>query len=396
MWGGYLLAGVGVMMRFFGAGWMAVQLAVEQGDPQLASLFVGIVGLSRALFGLTASVFAGAAADRYDRRVVLWVTQGVAGLLAASLAVLTGLNLLNIWLLLLVSGLSTVCYTFDNPTRTALIPRLVPEKHILGAIGLMQATFQISSLLGPLLAGFLIIVVGPAGLFTASALFYIPVLAALLVLGPQPPREAGHAHPDLLASLRDGLRFVFRDPVLAGIFVLTVVASAMIQPYSQIMPAIAHDILNVGPQELSWLLGASGLASLVGALLLSRLARVQQRGLLVCGLLAVAGVALTLFGQQRDLLPAVALVALIAISTSLFQGLVIFIYQSRAPAEMRGRVLGVQNFSDMGFGPMGIMLFGSLGSIIPLGLGLSAGGLLVVAVAAGTLWRVRAIRALHA
>src|SRR5436189_3124223 len=217
-WIGLVVSNIGTWMQQFGLGWLVVQLAIKDGVPQLAPFYLGLVGLSRALPGLAFGLFGGVVADRADRRRLLLLTQSSAAVAAAVLAFLAITNQINIVEIVLISALNSIIFSFDAPTRQAMVPRLVSDKQLMSAIGLNSAAFNGATLVGPLVGGVLIIPFGVGGLMLINAISYLAVVAALVVISPQ-PSETRH-RLSMLASIREGLAYIRRDPVLRWVVLL--------------------------------------------------------------------------------------------------------------------------------------------------------------------------------
>ena len=141
-WIGLLVSNIGTWMQQFGLGWLVVQLAIRDATPQLAPLYLGLVGLARAIPGLAFGLFGGVVADRADRRRLLIVTQSSAAILATVLGVLTISGSITIVEVVLISALNSIIFSFDAPTRQAMVPRLVSDQHLMSAIGLNSAAFN--------------------------------------------------------------------------------------------------------------------------------------------------------------------------------------------------------------------------------------------------------------
>src|SRR5256886_9202707 len=141
-WIGLLVSNIGTWMQQFGLGWLVVQLAIRDATPQLAPLYLGFVGLARAVPGLAFGLFGGVVADRADRRRLLIVTQTSAAIVAAVLAFLTITDRINIVEIVLLSAMNSIIFSFDAPTRQAMVPRLVPESQLMSAIGPNSAAFH--------------------------------------------------------------------------------------------------------------------------------------------------------------------------------------------------------------------------------------------------------------
>src|SRR5256885_15620343 len=188
-WLGLAVSNVGTWMQQFGLGWLVVQLAIRDGTPQLAPLYLGLTGLARAVPGLAFGLFGGVVADRADRRRLLILTQSSAAAAAAVLAALTISGSINIVEVILVSALNSIIFSFDAPTRQAMVPRLVSDRDLISAIGLNSAAFNGATLVGPLVGGVLIIPFGVGGLMLINAFSYLAIVAALFLMRPQPVIE---------------------------------------------------------------------------------------------------------------------------------------------------------------------------------------------------------------
>src|SRR5437667_175279 len=169
-WAGLVVSNIGTWMQQFGLGWLVVQLAIQDGVPNLAPFYLGLTGLARALPGLAFGLFGGVVADRADRRRLLLVTQTSAAISAAVLGVLTISGRINIVEIVLISALNSIIFSFDAPTRQAMVPRLVSDKQLMSAIGLNSAAFNGATLVGPLIGGVLIIPFGVGGLMLLNAI----------------------------------------------------------------------------------------------------------------------------------------------------------------------------------------------------------------------------------
>src|ERR671936_857104 len=284
-------------MQQFGLGWLVVQLAIRDGVPHLAPFYLGLTGLARALPGLAFGLFGGVVADRADRRRLLVVTQTSAAISAAVLGALTISGRINIVEVVLISALNSIIFSFDAPTRQAMVPRLVSDRELMSAIGLNSAAFNGATLVGPLIGGVLIIPFGVGGLMVLNAISYFAVVAALLVMRAQPVDNGRRA--SMLESIREGLSYIRYDPVLRWVVALSVATALFTRPYIQLLPAEAQ-FLGVGAIELSWLLAASGAGALGGALVTASLGGWKHRGALLVSAALAHGTLLMLFGAQHS------------------------------------------------------------------------------------------------
>ena len=389
-WIGLVVSNIGTWMQQFGLGWLVVQLAIKDGSPQLAPFYLGLVGLARAVPGLAFGLFGGVVADRADRRRLLIMTQTSAAIVAGILGVLTISDHINIVEIVLISALNSIVFSFDAPTRQAMVPRLVSDKELMSAIGLNSAAFNGATLVGPLLGGILIIPFGVGGLMIINAISYVSIVVALLLMRPQPVVEYG-SRLSMLDSIREGLSFIRGDPVLRWVVALSVATALLTRPYIQLLPAEAQ-FLGVGALELSWLLAASGGGALAGALFTASLGSWRCRGALLVAAAFAHGTLLTLFGTQHGVLGAMVFVGLTSLAVMVFLGMANTLMQTRTPDALRGRVMSVHTMVFMGFMPLGQMLLGSLGTLVGINNAFLVGGVIVTLLAGYAALRVSALR----
>ena len=389
-WFGLVVSNIGSWMQIYGLGWLVVQLAVRDGTANLGPFYLGLVGLARAIPGVAFGLFGGAVADRADRRRLLMVTQSSAAIVAAILAALTISDRINIVEIVLLSALTSIIFSFDAPTRNAMVPRLVPPEQLMSAIGLSSAAFNGATLVGPLIGGVLIVPFGVGGLMLVNAISYLAVIVALLLMSPQ-PIVAPTRTTSMFDSIREGVRYIRREPVLRWVILLAIATAMLTRPYIQLLPAEAQ-FLDVGAVELSFLLAASGVGALSGALITAGLGGWRRRGALLIGAAFMHGLLLALFGAQRGLVGAMVAVGLTSLAVMVFLGMANTLIQTRTPDHLRGRAMSVYTMIFIGLMPLGQMVLGSVGSLVGINLAFLAGGTLVVLIALYAALRVPALR----
>lgn len=396
LWFGLLASNVGIWMQQFGLGWLVVELAVRDGTPSLGPLYLGLVGLARAVPGVVFGLIAGALADRTDRRRLLVVTQSASGAVAAILAALTIVDHINIAAILVLTALSGVFFAFDSPSRMALVPHLVPRQAVPSAASLNVVAANLATLVGPLVGGILIVPLGIGGMMAVNAVSRLGVVAVLLTL-PAMTRITDRPQEGLLRSVREGFSYIWGEPAIRTLLGLLCVAGLLARPYQQLLPAVAHDILQVGAVELSWLLTATGVGGIVGSLAASSFGGLKRRrGVAIAVAGCVLGITVAAFGEQRLLLPALALAMVAQFCAALMVSLLLIVVQLRTPDHLRGRAIGVLTMSLQTLNPLGGTVVGFIGTAAGLDVALISGGLAVSAASAFVLLRVRAVRELGA
>jgi MFS family permease len=283
-------------------------------------LALGFVGLTRALPTILFSLWGGVVADRRDRRAVMLAAQSVMTVGALALAGLTVTHRETLVALYLLNALGAAAGAFDNPSRQALIPRLVPVADLPGALALNLAMFQTAQIAGPALAGLLIaggthglfaggashaggaVVAGGTGalalIYCLNALSFLGVLGVLATLTTSGKVEApAGTRESPLAAMREGLRFVFTTPIMVWTTALDFVATFFAGSMS-LLPIVADQVLHVGPAGYGVLVAAPATGALLGALYTSTWPLPARQGRLLLASVAAYGLATVAFGRR--------------------------------------------------------------------------------------------------
>jgi MFS family permease len=378
LWFGLLVSNAGSWMQMLAQGWLVVELA---GNAAEGSFYLGMIGLVRAAPVLAFSGFAGAIADRHDRRRILTLTQVLMGASALALGVLVEIHAVKIWHVMIMAAISAGANAFDAPTRQAMLPQLVGTRDLMSAIGLNSAAFNGPALVGPALGGLVVAAVGIAPCFFINAASYGAVLIALAMMKPQPPANSVRRN-SLLGDAIDGFTYVGREPRLLAIFGLLSLVGLVARPYLQLLPAFIKAVLGGGPQALGIVMAAAGGGALMGSLVTALFGITRGRGALMIGSAAFAGAALVWFSLTTSVPAASAALVVLGASIMVFMGMSNTIIQIYTPGEMRGRVISIYTMTVLGFMPLGSGLLGWIASLTSLPLTFAVSGALVVAAAA--------------
>ncbi len=376
-WSGNFLSNVGTWMQNLAQGWLVLQLT---NSPFL----LGLVGFTSFLPVLMFTMLGGVIADRADRRRMMLVTQSAMMVLAAVLAGLTSVGRVTVHHVIWISFLSGVAVALNAPAYQASVPELVPEEDLTNAIALNSAQFNLSRVLGPSLAGWAMDIVGVAGCFYLNAASFLALLFVLMrIRFPRRTLVKVEASSGVWQPLREAFGYIHHRPVLRTLIILVALASVCGLPYTVLMPVFARDILQVGPRGLGYLMGASGIGALAGALLLAWRGDRARKGAfaLRAAVLFYASIFVFALSSRFD----VSLVALALTGGSMVSAVatVNTLLQKHAPAEMRARIMAMHAVAFMGFAPIGSLLAGSLAEHVgaPLALaGLCFAAILITAV----------------
>ena len=209
---------VGTWAQSIAMGWLVLELSDDSG------LAVGTVTALIALPTLVLGMWGGVAADRWDKRKLLLGAQVIQGLASAVLAVLVVTDVVQLWMVFALAFVSGMAQVVDNPTRNAFVPELVDDGDLANAIGLNGAIAQTARIVGPAIAGALIVWVGTGICFALDAVSFLAVIAALWPCG----RRSSTATPPPLGPRPDpaGLRYTWRTfDLRSGLLIMVVLGT---------------------------------------------------------------------------------------------------------------------------------------------------------------------------
>ncbi len=385
LWFGLLVSNIGTWMQLTTEGFMVVQLA---GSARAAALDVGFLGASSAIPVVLLSPLAGFVADNFPRRAVLFLTNSLQILNATTLGVLIVTHHIALWQLFILAGLRSSVQAFDAPARQSWVPLLVPKEIVGNAIGLNSVAFNAPSVLGPPMAGLLIVSVGLAQSYFLNAILTTAVVIALAFMKPAPPSTA--KREGVISSIVAGIRFLLTHPVLRSVIIMLVVVCLLVRPYTQLMPAYAAHVVQVDARGLGFLLAASGLGAVAGSVL-TAIVGSHRRGLIWFVSAIVMSLGTTTLGLISSFTIALPVLVLTGMAVLSFAGSSNVLLQTLAPADMRGRAISVFSMIILGLVPAGSLTLGSLASVVGLPESMRAGGIVALAIALIVWWRTPAL-----
>jgi len=363
-WLGQAISNIGNWMQVVALGWFILQLT---GSP----IALGMLGLAQFLPVLLLSLAGGILADRFLRLHLLMVTQSAAMALAFILTILALMGKPPLWSLLLIAALSAAVTAIDNPARQAFLSDLVGKDLLLSAVALNASVYNGAAVIGPSLAGLVLLRVGAAGCFLLNAFSFLAVLIALAVISIEKANQGkvsltpARGNKSFTASLREFVSLRHKPAILA-VLGIAAATSLLGRPYLLLMPAFAREVQHVGPQGLGLMVAASGLGSLIGALLLASL-RSSKR---LEHLLVITGVCFGISLAIFALVPYFLLASLVLIGCGAGATMTMMVantlLQTSAPSAMKGRVMSLYTLIAAGFTPLGAFIVTGMATKIGL------------------------------
>jgi len=344
---------VGTWMQGLALPWLAYRLT---GSPVL----LGVVGFSGQILTLVLAPVAGVLADRWNRYRIVLAGQILATVQAAALAVLTLMGVINIWEIIALALFGGLIRGFEIPTRQAFVVQMLEDpKDLPNAIAMNSFLVNGARLVGPSLAGILIVWVGEGMCFLVNAVSFLAVIAALLAMR-LPPRLVAVRTSNVLEEMRDGLLYVTRSVPIRSMLLLLCLISLMGMPYTVLMPVFAKDILHGGPHTMGFLMAATGVGAVLGALYLAARRSVAGFMRMIAMASGAFGLGLVAFSLSPNVWLSMGILVWVGCAMMIQMAGTNTFLQTIVEEDKRGRVMSFYTMAFMGMAPFGSLLAGSL------------------------------------
>jgi MFS family permease len=381
LWLGQAVSYLGNMVTFVAVPFQLYQLTHSP-------LQVGLLSICDAVPLLLFAAVGGTIADRLDRRrVMLWSEIGL-GTVAALLAVNAFVASPQVWVLYVLAGVGTSLWALGSPAFRALMPGLVPPEQLAASQALQSIYSSTGAIVGPAIGGLLIAAVGLGWTYSLDAVSFGASLVAVLLIAPAPP--TGQVAQEALESLREGWRFLRKQPVILGTFVLDTNAMILGMPQA-LFPAIAVHHFDAGPRVVGVLYAAPSAGALLAALTSGWIGRVRRQGVAIAVAIVFWGLAIAGFGFATALWLGVVMLALAGLADEFSAILRSTILFAGTPDHLRGRMQGFELAQVASTPALGNVEAGVLASLTSLRFSVVSGG---IACAAGALAILAAVPSL--
>ena len=369
LWLGQTVSVTGSQMQFVAINWHVYLLTKS-------AFALGLVGLFRGVPIIFCSLAGGVVADAVDRKRLMVVTQSVMLASAALLTAGTLTGLESVWPIYILSAFASAASAFDVPARQALMPTLVPAEDFPNAVSLGIAVFNVATIAGPAIAGFLLAESGPAVIYGINALSFLAVIAALVAMrtSGKPELEIERRNALSFAALKEGLKFVWHTPIIVQTMTLDF-AATFFASATLLLPIFAQERLHVGARGYGFLAAAPAIGSVLTALLMARFGSFRKQGRLVVSSVAVFGVATALFGISTVYWFSLLMLGLTGAADTVSTVLRQTIRQLVTPNHLRGRMTSINMMFFMGGPQLGELEAGSLAALIGAPLSVVIGGI---------------------
>jgi MFS family permease len=351
MWSGACTSSIGTWMQKLAQSWLVLLLG---GSP----FWLGLDSFLGELPIFTLALFAGVAADRFDRRRLLIGSQFMQMSCAFVLCVLFATHRVHVWQILALSFVTGTAQAFGSPAYQSLIPALVPREQLPQAIAMNSIQFNLARLIGPVLGGAVLSTLGAAWCFGLNGVSFVAVIVTLLLISVR--YDFPKTSDTVFESMKHGVQFIRQRKNMVLLFVVSFACTYLGIPILTFLPVFARDVYHGDAKTFTLLLSVQAVGAIAGAVVVA--ARGRKTGLgrsALLGLLVLA-FCLSAFAWSKSIAVAcvflffggMALITCFAMLSSLVQLI--------ATDDMRGRVMSVYNIAFRGGMPIGSLVAGAL------------------------------------
>ena len=345
-----------------------------------SALQLGLTGLAQGIPLFALGLFSGTLVDFVDRKKLLLFTASGNLAIAVALALLTLTGTIRVWHILVATALTSALNIVLNPTRMALISKLVPRSHLTNAVSLNSSVSQAAHFIGPMIAGLTIewMAIGNAYLF--NAVFYLPAAISILLIRAAGTPD-GKRETFSFVSILGGVRFLFSEPIVLTMVILDFIIVG-VGYYRTLLPVFAKDILSVGPAGFGILSSAPAVGGIIGTVLLLLIRDIERKGLLALGAFLTYAIGVGVFAVSTSFWLSVYLLGLLGLANSLQAVMRQTTFHLLTPDPLRGRAFAVFNMFSQGANSVGAAAVGFMAALLgapgSLLFGSAVGGLLTL------------------
>lgn len=345
-----------------------------------SSLWVGLLAMTQAFALVTTGLYGGSLVDRFDRRRVMVASKAVAAvasLLLALGALSAEFLAVPLWTVFALAAVGTAAWSLDQSARAATVPRLVSRQLLPSALSLGQMQNQAGAIVGPAIGGLLLAKFGLPAAYGFDVLGFLP--AAYLVASLRPQAPTGEQVTIGWRAPLKALRYVRRSKILLSIFAADLNATIFGMP-TAVFPAMALNVLQIGPSGLGLLYSAPAAGALIASLASGWVRRIKRQGAFIIGAIAVWGLAIAGFGLSGHFLwLGLAFLAIAGAGDMVSATFRSTILQLSVPDSLRGRISAF-NIMVVSTGPrLGDLEAGTVAALFSPVVSVVSGGLLCVA-----------------
>ncbi|MBV32491.1 MAG: hypothetical protein CMK36_03495 [Porticoccaceae bacterium] len=360
LWMSSVCASFGMQMRAIAQGWLVYD--ITQSPMALTWVMLSFI-VPSAIFSLIGGVLT----DRISKKNLIFYTQLLNSIATLILAYLTYIGEVTFWYFIFFGILNGAIGSVSMPASFSIVPEVVSRENLVNANALKVSTYNLSSILGPALAGTMIGIFSSGGvnsnesvgivfLIIAGILFLATFLVSFLKYGGQPETAPAKSS---MEDLREGIEFVRKKDFILGLLLLGLIPSSFGKSINFLLPAFNQDVISGGPEELGILTAGMGIGALVGSLVLAKLGNFRNKGRAMFVLVYCWSIAIAIFAVTSGLYVAIFFGAFAAFFGTFFGSLNMSMTQIVTPQHIRGRVMSLVMVMNI-MNPLAVIPIGAI------------------------------------
>ncbi|PKB71506.1 MAG: hypothetical protein BZY87_05090 [SAR202 cluster bacterium Io17-Chloro-G6] len=373
LWVGNFFSNTAQWLQLLSVGWLVRDLT----DGYAASgLLVVTAGGMTTLPTLIVGPWAGVLGDRVDRRKLVMAVQGFMTIAAIVFALVIHSGHVQWWHAYIYVLMSGMCWSTTITMRQTLVANTVPREALVNAYASNTLTITGTRIIGPFIGGILITTLGFTWNFAIEACLY---MATVLVLIPMRTPYFQQRPPDsaasFLANLLEGIRYIRKEErVILNLILLGLIPNVLLHPVWFMLPIFTVEVLHRSADVGGYMLAVTGFGGLVSALTIASVGFGNNRGLICLWAILVSSITVILFAHSHWLVPALVLIALMALAQATFRTSSSTLIQTLVPDHLRSRVTSL-NMYGQGFVFMSSLAVGLLVDLTTVVVALTAVGM---------------------
>ena len=371
-WIGHLVASIGRWMYRMSIGWLAWELTGS-------TVWLGAIAFADLVPTAIVTILAGAVADRFGFVRIIRISLVFTTFLAALLGVLVLTKLITVELLLVIALCNGCAESFSQPARLAIVNALVGRRELPSAIAIGSASFNASRIIGPAIAGGLIVWTGTGVVMLLCAVtflfFFLIIRTIKLAETPAPTTE----RPGIWRDVVSGFVYVLQHRGIRFVMALLTATSLLIRPVIELLPGVAERVFHSGPTGLSIILAAIGSGAVLASLWMARREGGGLTGLLVLSTL-ITGMAVAMTMQFDNIWLAAVFFFIMGMFMLMGNVSAQTLIQNNVEPALRGRVMGLFIVFGHGLPALGALIQGYIATTVGLQAAIGGGALLMLAV----------------
>ena len=372
---GLLGSAFALNMQIIAQGWLVYEMTSS-------AIKLTWVTLSFMVPQVLFSLVGGVLADRFPKKPIIGWAPLINGVATLAMAIIILTGRVTFWDFMVMGVLNGSVLALSMPARTALIPEIVGEKLIFNAMAFNSACWNLSRIIGPAAAGFIIAIFAEGDTSSSfgvglvyiilSLLYLVSSLTVLFISHHGAPSIRAERSP--LKDTQEGLMYVINSPIVRGLILLSILPFLFGLSINTLLPAFSTDVLQGGPDDLGFLMTGMGFGAILGSLVLAKMSSIRRKGYWIIGTGAVWGMLILVFAFTNSYLMSTIIIAAIGFVSAINMSMNRSVMQLQVAQSMRGRIMSIDMMSH-GLMPIGILPIGYIAETVSIQAGLFTSGL---------------------